>query len=84
MINNAGQSNRSIVLEHTDDIWDKTIEVDLNAPFILSRELAKGMAERGYGKIVFIGSLWTYLGGKKCHQLHRSKDCTRWSSTRNV
>ncbi len=64
LINNAGQSNRSIVLEHTDDIWDKTIEVDLNAPFILSRELAKGMAERGYGKIVFIGSLWTYLGGK--------------------
>ena len=64
LINNAGQSNRGIVLEHSDDIWDKTIEVDLNAPFILSRELAKGMAERGYGKIVFIGSLWTYLGGR--------------------
>ena len=64
LVNNAGQSNRGAVLEHTDDIWDKTIEVDLNAPFILSRELAKGMAERGYGKIIFIGSLWTLLGGK--------------------
>lgn len=64
LVNNAGQSNRGIVLEHSDDIWDKTIEVDLNAPFILSRELAKGMVERGYGKIIFIGSLWTYLGGR--------------------
>lgn len=64
LVNNAGQSNRGIVLEHSDDIWDKTIEVDLNAPFILSRELAKGMAERGYGKIIFIGSMWTVLGGR--------------------
>lgn len=64
LVNNAGQSNRGIVLEHTDDLWDKTIEVDLNAPFILSREVAKGMAERGYGKIIFIGSLWTFLGGR--------------------
>lgn len=64
LINNAGLSNRAVVLEHTDELWDDTIEIDLTAPFILSRELARGMAERGYGKIVFIGSMWTFQGGK--------------------
>ncbi|MCX6429722.1 MAG: SDR family oxidoreductase [Actinobacteria bacterium] len=73
LVNNAGQANRGIVLEHTDDIWDKTIEVDLNAPFILSRELAKGMVERGYGKIIFIGSLWTFLGGRNVVSYTASK-----------
>ncbi len=64
LINNAGLSNRGVVLEHTDDLWDQTIEIDLTAPFILSRELGRGMAERGYGKIIFIGSMWTFQGGK--------------------
>lgn len=64
LINNAGLSNVAVVLEHTDEQWDDTIEIDLTAPFILSRELSRGMAERGYGKIVFIGSMWSFQGGK--------------------
>ena len=64
LINNAGLANRAEALDHTDDLWDQTIEIDLTAPFILSREIGKGMAERGYGKIIFIASMWTFLGGK--------------------
>ncbi|NCX35634.1 MAG: SDR family oxidoreductase [Actinobacteria bacterium] len=64
LINNAGIANRGEVLVHTDEQWDETLEIDLTAPFILSRDLAKGMAERGYGKIIFTASMWSYLGGK--------------------
>ena len=64
LINNAGLANRAEALNHTDDLWDQTIEIDLTAPFILSREIGKGMAQRGYGKIIFIASMWTFLGGK--------------------
>jgi 2-deoxy-D-gluconate 3-dehydrogenase len=64
LINNAGLANRAEALDHTDDLWDQTIEIDLTAPFILSREIGKGMAKRGYGKIIFIASMWTFLGGK--------------------
>lgn len=64
VINNAGVANRAEILDHEDSIWDETIEIDLTAPFILSREIAKGMVKRGYGKIVFIGSMWSMLGGK--------------------
>jgi 2-deoxy-D-gluconate 3-dehydrogenase len=64
LINNAGLANRAEALDHTDDLWDQTIEIDLTAPFILSREIGKGMAKRGSGKIIFIASMWTFLGGK--------------------
>jgi len=64
LINNAGLANRAEALNHNDDLWDQTIEIDLTAPFILSREIGKGMAQRGYGKIIFIASMWTFLGGK--------------------
>jgi 2-deoxy-D-gluconate 3-dehydrogenase len=64
LINNAGLANRAEALDHNDDLWDQTIEIDLTAPFILSREIGKGMAQRGYGKIIFIASMWSFLGGK--------------------
>jgi len=64
LINNAGLANRAEALDHSDDLWDQTIEIDLTAPFILSREIGKGMAQRSYGKIIFIASMWTFLGGK--------------------
>ncbi len=64
LINNAGIANRAEVLDHSDEQWDETLEIDLTAPFLLSREIARGMAERGRGKIIFTASMWTFLGGK--------------------
>ena len=39
------------------------IEINLNAQFILTREVARGMLDRGKGKIIFIASLLTFQGG---------------------
>ncbi len=63
LINNAGTILRNPIIEHTDEYWDKVIEVNLNAQFILTREIGKGMLEQGYGKIVFIASLLSFQGG---------------------
>ena len=63
LVNNAGTILRKPISEHPDEYWDKVIEVNLNAQFILTRELGKEMAERGYGKIVFIASLLSFQGG---------------------
>jgi len=63
LINNAGTILRNPIVEHSDEYWDKVIEVNLNAQFILTREMGKGMIERGYGKVVFIASLLSYQGG---------------------
>jgi 2-deoxy-D-gluconate 3-dehydrogenase len=63
LINNAGTILRKPAVEHPDEYWDQVIEVNLNAQFILSREIGKEMVKRGYGKIVFTASLLTFQGG---------------------
>jgi 2-deoxy-D-gluconate 3-dehydrogenase len=63
LINNAGTILRNPVAEHSDEYWDKVIEVNLNSQFFLSREIGKSMLERQYGKIIFIASLLSFQGG---------------------
>jgi 2-deoxy-D-gluconate 3-dehydrogenase len=63
LVNNAGTILRAPAAEHPDDYWDKIIEVNLNAQFVLSREFGKEMVARGYGKIIFTASLLTFQGG---------------------
>lgn len=63
LVNNAGTILRKPVAEHPDEFWDKVIEVNLSAQFIITRELGKEMVNRGYGKIVFIASLLSFQGG---------------------
>lgn len=63
LINNAGTILRRPAEEHPDEYWDTVLEVNLNAQFILSREIGKKMLERGKGKIVFIASLLSFQGG---------------------
>jgi 2-deoxy-D-gluconate 3-dehydrogenase len=63
LVNNAGIIIRKPVLEHSDEFWDKVIEVNLTAPFILAREFAKEMVARGWGKILFIASILSFQGG---------------------
>jgi len=63
LINNAGTIMRAPAVEHSDEYWDKVIEVNLNAQFVLSREFGKEMVARGEGKIVFTASVLTFQGG---------------------
>lgn len=63
LVNNAGTVLREPAERHPDEYWDKIIETNLNSQFVLSRELGKGMLERGSGKIVFTASLLTFQGG---------------------
>ncbi len=63
LVNNAGTILRAPAVEHTDELWDKVIDVNLNSQFILSREIGKEMVSRGAGKIIFTASLLTFQGG---------------------
>ncbi len=63
LVNNAGTILRKPIAEHPDEYWDKVIEINLTAQFILTREFGKDMVERGYGKVVFIASLLAFQGG---------------------
>ena len=63
LVNNAGTILRAPAAEHPDAYWDKVLEVNLNAQFVLAREFGKLMLERGSGKIIFTASLLTFQGG---------------------
>lgn len=63
LVNNAGTIMRKPAAEHPDEYWDKVIEVNQNAQFILTREIGKEMIKRESGKIIFTASLLTFQGG---------------------
>jgi 2-deoxy-D-gluconate 3-dehydrogenase len=63
LVNNSGTILRKPAAEHDDELWDKVIDINLNAQFILSREIGKEMVFRGSGKIIFTASLLTFQGG---------------------
>ena len=63
LINNAGMILRNPAAEHSDEYWDKVLSLNLDAPFILAREIGKTMIERGAGKIIFTCSLLSFQGG---------------------
>lgn len=63
LINNAGTIMRKPAAEHPDEYWDKVLAINLDAPFILAREVGRHMIERGSGKIIFTCSLLSFQGG---------------------
>ncbi len=63
LFNNAGTILRQPAAEHSDDYWDKVLNINLDSQFILSREIGKEMVARGSGKIVFTASLLSFQGG---------------------
>lgn len=63
LVNNAGHILRTPAADHPDEFWDRILEINLSAQFVLSREIGRGMLERGRGKIIFTASLLTFQGG---------------------
>ncbi|MCL6524052.1 MAG: SDR family oxidoreductase [Thermoflavifilum sp.] len=63
LVNNAGTIRRSPAIEHADADWDTVMAINLDAPFILAREIGKQMLARGSGKIIFTCSLLSFQGG---------------------
>jgi 2-dehydro-3-deoxy-D-gluconate 5-dehydrogenase len=63
LVNNAGAIARSPAREHSDELWDRILEINLSAQFVLTREVGGRMVERGAGKVIFVASLLSFQGG---------------------
>jgi 3-oxoacyl-[acyl-carrier protein] reductase len=57
LVNNAGLTKDGLALRMNDADWQKVMEVDLAAPFRLSRAALKFMLRRRAGRIINIGSI---------------------------
>lgn len=64
LVNNAGSHiQRSSVLEMTENLWDRTIDVNLKSVFLCSKAVIKIMLKQGSGRIINISSISAQNGG---------------------
>lgn len=62
LVNNAGIIKRTPMIEMSVEDFRKVIDVDLNAPFIVSKAVLPSMIKRNSGKIINICSMMSELG----------------------
>ncbi|MFF9843502.1 SDR family NAD(P)-dependent oxidoreductase [Streptomyces sp. NPDC013740] len=56
LVNSAGINLRPPLSELSEDVWDTTMAVNLEAPFLLGQRFGPKMAERGFGRIIHVTS----------------------------
>lgn len=61
LVNNAGINIRGPVRELTERDWDAVVDVNLKAPFLCAREVIDGMCQRGWGRIINLGSIMSVI-----------------------
>ena len=64
-INNAGINQINLVEDTTSEDYQKLMNINLNAPFMICKQLAPIMKEAGYGRIVNIASIWSVITKSK-------------------
>jgi NAD(P)-dependent dehydrogenase (short-subunit alcohol dehydrogenase family) len=59
LVNNAGMAPRvrADILEASEESFDELVSTNLKGPYFLTQSIARGMAERGSGRIVFVTSI---------------------------
>ncbi len=63
LVNNAGTIRRAPAVEHPLGDWDAVLRTNLDAVWLLSQAVGRGMVARGRGKIVNVASLLSFSGG---------------------
>ena len=61
LINNAGVNVRGAAHELSETDWDTVLNVNLKAPFLVSRVIMPGMMARGWGRIINLGSILSVI-----------------------
>lgn len=56
LVNCAGINLRPPMNDLDDGVWDSTMAVNLEAPYLLGQRFGPGMAERGFGRIIHVTS----------------------------
>ena len=62
LVNNAGIIKRIPMIEMSAAEFRQVVDIDLNAPFIVSKAVIPGMIKKGHGKIINVCSMMSELG----------------------
>jgi NAD(P)-dependent dehydrogenase (short-subunit alcohol dehydrogenase family) len=61
LVNNAGINIRGPVQQLKENDWDAVVDINLKAPFLCSREILPAMCQRGWGRIINLGSIMSVI-----------------------
>ena len=73
LVNNAGTIHRDEALDASLEDWTRVLQVNLTSVFQLSQLAARGMVQRGAGKIINVASLLSFQGGVRVPAYAASK-----------
>ena len=62
LVNNAGCNVRKPALDVTWDDWNLVLDTNLRGSFFVAQQIARGMVQHGYGRIINIGSVTSVAG----------------------
>ncbi len=62
LVNNAGIATSHKFTEIDDEIWDRTLRINLTGPFLMTRAVLPGMLRRGDGRVIAMGSIASKVG----------------------
>lgn len=62
LINNAGVNVRGAIADLSEADWDFVLDGNLKSAFLCCRAFGPGMAERGWGRILNLGSILSFVG----------------------
>jgi NAD(P)-dependent dehydrogenase (short-subunit alcohol dehydrogenase family) len=63
LVNNAGITSPTRFVDVTSEEWDRIFAVNVRGSYNITRRVAPGMVERGFGRIVFLSSVSAERGG---------------------
>jgi NAD(P)-dependent dehydrogenase (short-subunit alcohol dehydrogenase family) len=62
LVNNAGNNIRGPIKELSEADWDSVLDTNLKGPFLCTRAVGPIMVERGWGRIINMGSILSVIG----------------------
>lgn len=62
LVNNAGLTRDGLLIRMSEADWDLVLDVNLKGPFIMTKQVARGMMKRRSGRIVNVASVVGIIG----------------------
>lgn len=92
LVNNAGITRDGLLLRMKDEAFDEVLDVNLRGAFVCSREAAKIMSRKRYGRIINITSVVGQMGNagqanysaSKAGLIGLTKSCARELASRSI
>jgi len=73
VVHNAAVIERQTVEDTSTEHWDRQLDINLRAPFLLTRELLPSMRRRGHGRHLYVGSIASTVGTARASSYCASK-----------